>query len=270
MNLQRHPLSALFGDITDQELSDLAMDIKVRGQDQPGTLYDGMILDGWHRYLACEIAGKKFKCEPLKKGVDPVVFVIGRNVFRRHLTALQRASIVVKCYEWKKPGIEAQRLTQAKAETVSALAESKTNAEMAAIAGTTDRTIRAAKKAEIEGLGDAVRAGTVTQKDILPRKKLVPKSDTKLAARVLELEAEAEVANQKMSAQDEMLADYAELKAQNETMAKILEEAHGKQMTAALAEIKRQREVIRILEERIRGLQGERNMAIKAAKRAKK
>jgi hypothetical protein len=53
-------------------------------------LLDGMVLDGWHRYLACAKAGVEFKAMNFD-GADPVAFVISRNLHRRHLTPSQRA-----------------------------------------------------------------------------------------------------------------------------------------------------------------------------------
>lgn len=275
MNYERHPLSALFGDITDDELSELAMDIKNNGQFTPGTICDGLILDGWHRYLACQIAGCKFKADTLKKDVDPVAFVISRNVFRRHLTALQRTSIVIKCHEWKKPGNQQSKSVSATESSTPKPAPGAglSEKELAALAGASERTVRIAKKAEREGLGDAVRAGEVTKEDIVPRvtqRKPTPPIDAGYAQKILELEATVEEHTTTIASLEEMLTDYETLKQENDTMTKVLAESHDKQMPAALAEIKRLNEFVRVLEERICGLQGERNMAIKAAKRANK
>ena len=54
---EQHPLSAAFPAMPEVDLEALAEDIKAHGQREPGLLHEGMVLDGWHRYLACEKAG---------------------------------------------------------------------------------------------------------------------------------------------------------------------------------------------------------------------
>jgi hypothetical protein len=64
-SLQQHPLSAAFPSMPPVELEALAMDIEAHGQREPGVLFEGMVLDGWHRYVACGKAGVEFKARRL-------------------------------------------------------------------------------------------------------------------------------------------------------------------------------------------------------------
>jgi hypothetical protein len=57
--LPPHPFAALFPELPPEELTQLARDIKERGQLEPIILYKGVILDGRNRYRACQIAGVK-------------------------------------------------------------------------------------------------------------------------------------------------------------------------------------------------------------------
>jgi hypothetical protein len=92
--LHQHPLSAAFPSMPEKEIEALTLDIEAHGQRESGVLLDGMVLDGWHRYLACDKLGVQFKAKDFD-GADPVAFVISKNLHRRHLTASQRAAAVV-------------------------------------------------------------------------------------------------------------------------------------------------------------------------------
>jgi hypothetical protein len=83
--------------MTDEEYATLVADIKANGLQNEIILYDGMILDGRHRYLACLAAG----VPPVTlygNGwiTDPAAYVISVNFQRRHLTAKQKRDALVK------------------------------------------------------------------------------------------------------------------------------------------------------------------------------
>ena len=48
--LKQHPLSAAFPPMTDSAFADFRADIAANGLRDPITLYNGEVLDGWHRY----------------------------------------------------------------------------------------------------------------------------------------------------------------------------------------------------------------------------
>ena len=64
--------------------------------------YDGSVLDGWHRYTIANLLG--LELDVREYDGDPVQWVIGRNLHRRHLTALQRASCVSAAIGWAGQG----------------------------------------------------------------------------------------------------------------------------------------------------------------------
>ena len=93
-----HDLCLLFPPADDKTLDEMAADIKENGLSEPIYLYEGKILDGRNRYLACERA----KVKPTFKeyvGEDPLSFVISKNLYRRHLTDSQRAMLARKILE---------------------------------------------------------------------------------------------------------------------------------------------------------------------------
>ena len=59
IQLEPHPLAALFPPIPDDELQALADDIRAHGQREPVLTYEGKILDGWNRVRACRLIGRK-------------------------------------------------------------------------------------------------------------------------------------------------------------------------------------------------------------------
>jgi hypothetical protein len=93
-----HPIADLFPMMTDEELANVAADIKANGLLHPIVVdKDGVLLDGRNRDRACEIAG----IEPatvLFEGDDPRGYIIANNISRRHLTKGQQAMAVAMIY----------------------------------------------------------------------------------------------------------------------------------------------------------------------------
>lgn len=106
--MEVHPVADLFPMLADDELAELAADIKTHGLHEPLWLYDDpqlglVLLDGRNRLAACKIAG----VEPTTRkytGDTPWQFAISENVRRRHLTTGQQASIAYRSL----PGITAE------------------------------------------------------------------------------------------------------------------------------------------------------------------
>ena len=99
---QPHPLAALFPELPPEELTELARDIKVRGQLEPIIIHKGLILDGRNRYLACQKAGVKpqtVEYDPKATKRSPEELVLSRNLRRRHLSGGQKAAIAL---EWSE------------------------------------------------------------------------------------------------------------------------------------------------------------------------
>jgi hypothetical protein len=117
-----HPVADLFPMLPDDELRDLAEDIKARGQLQPIVLDKaGAILDGRNRFAACKLAG----VEPefvAYEGDDPDGYALAVNISRRHMTKGQQAIVVARsCLVSKQKmrdaasqhGVTAGRIAQA-------------------------------------------------------------------------------------------------------------------------------------------------------------
>ncbi len=93
--LSLHPACKLFPQLPKDELRALAADIKNNGLQNSIVLYEGQILDGRNRWLACKIAKVKPTFVQWNGSGSPVAWVISENLVRRHLTSSQRAVIAL-------------------------------------------------------------------------------------------------------------------------------------------------------------------------------
>lgn len=91
---EQHPIAIALmpGGMNEEEFDALCEDVEQRGILMPATLYEGKVLDGWHRYRAHRRTGK-----PLiyvnYEGNDPSGYVAACNVLRRKLSSLQKALV---------------------------------------------------------------------------------------------------------------------------------------------------------------------------------
>ena len=91
---EQHPLAIALmpGGMDDPEFEAFCEDIAQRGILFPGTLYEGKVLDGWHRYRASHRTGTRMKFVEYE-GNDPAGYIAAVNVLRRKLSSLQRALV---------------------------------------------------------------------------------------------------------------------------------------------------------------------------------
>lgn len=98
-----HEAADVFPMLQEDELKELAEDIKANGQHQPIIIKDGVLIDGRNRLAACKIAGVEPIVQELD-GQDPVAYILSANINRRHLTKGQRAMAVAMIYPEKGRG----------------------------------------------------------------------------------------------------------------------------------------------------------------------
>lgn len=151
--MKQHKLSAAFPAMTPAEFAALVEDIRANGQRNPIIVFEGCVLDGWHRLRACIEADREpaFADYP---GQDPAGYVLSTNLHRRHLSASQRAGAIVACNEWRSNGERTQLRNVAEL--------SQTAKQMAEVAQVSTRTIESAKVAQSAGFGDDVRDGKIS------------------------------------------------------------------------------------------------------------
>jgi ParB-like chromosome segregation protein Spo0J len=229
MKYEQHPLSAAFPPMTPEEFQSLQSSINENGVLNPITIYEGMVLDGWHRYQAALELGMECPEAELEDWIDPKDFVLAQNKNRRHITAAQLAMATTAVYEWYPNGVTSRSAPGAELH--------KTSAELAEISGTSERTINQAKavlKNASPEVQDAVKSGKIGLKKAqaiakLPKdeqsaaidKPIAPErprltedygpNEAELKAMELAEQADRELLNKMLEADDAMALLHAEV-----------------------------------------------------------
>lgn len=176
--MKQHPLSAAFPAMPEDEYNALKDSITDIGVQNPITLFEGMVLDGWHRWTAANELG--MECPTVELGdTDPQSFVIAQNKARRHIQQGQIALAVAAVYKWR-PGAGRPEKNSAPGAELP-----KTTAEMAAVAGVGTRTMEQAKAVEAKAapkVKEAVKAGEISVKRGAEIAKLPAKEQAKALA----------------------------------------------------------------------------------------
>lgn len=218
MTLQRHELSSAFPDLEEPAFYELQEDIKANGLRNPITLYDNKVIDGWHRLRACMNLG----LEPVLTELDgdPVDFVIGQNIHRRHLTASQRAMALATCNAWRGIGSNQHDKLSYQYDTSLSIRELADKAKVSKV--TAQRAKQVSQKGT-EDIKEQVKKGAMTLAQAVqvvdgdkPRKAPKPpagddelkKAYQKLAKDYDALQARYDDLNEQY---EETLGNYAEL-----------------------------------------------------------
>ena len=105
-----HPVCTKIPWMDKPEFLGLVDDIKQNGLLDPIIRHDGKIVDGKHRLAACLIAGVKPRFVEWDGQGSLPSWIVSKNLFRRHLTASQRAAFAVNLLpELRKDAKERQR-----------------------------------------------------------------------------------------------------------------------------------------------------------------
>lgn len=149
----QHPLSSCFPSMPPDEFQVLLDSISVIGLQNPITIFDGQVIDGWHRYRACRELGVECLMEELVD-MDPRDFVLAQNKARRHITASQLAIATAAVYQHQWSSRGANQHTSIRLEG----GPSKTNSDIAAVAGVAVRSIERAKAVQANGCPEVIEA----------------------------------------------------------------------------------------------------------------
>jgi len=162
MKYEQHPLSAAFPRMNDEDFQLLKDSIESIGVQNPITLHQGMIIDGWHRYTAAEEVGMDCPTVQLLD-IDPKDFVLAQNKHRRHITVAQMAMAANAVFNWKN------------ISTVPGTVRTDDLKEIAKSAGVSLSTIEKARQltnTASQEVQDAVNSGEIGLKKALSISKL--------------------------------------------------------------------------------------------------
>lgn len=263
--LTLHPLCTLFPRLAGDEFAALVADIHAHGLRQPIVLHDGMVLDGGNRYRACLDAGVEPRFVPFE-GVSAVAFVLSANLHRRHLSPGQQAAIVASAQDW------AQAQPASRPEKAGNVAGLSTVADRAAQSGASERTQRMADK--------VAKADPELARQVAHGEMSLPQALARVSPPVAAPAAVPKVAATSAPDLDggpdgEGVADYgpsadelAEQARQHDADLAAVELVLGSDapLAAAVAQVRKLTEQVRILQERVNGLTNEAAQAVRLAK----
>ena len=183
-----HPFADHLPLLSDQEMKDLAADIKQNGQRLPVIRCNGLIIDGRNRLKACEIAGVepniRDREDVLKTDADVARFIISINLSRRHVLPAERAAMAVELLDAIKKEDE-----RAAAEKVKAK-ESKGDKKEGPAAKPRTKSEQVAEAAKLTGSSKSAiyEASKIKQED--PKKfEEIKKGEKSLTQAKKEIEA---------------------------------------------------------------------------------
>ena len=184
MKYEQHPIGKIMPRMTEEQYQALKADITKNGLLFPITLYENMVLDGWHRYQACEELHIDAKTSEYK-GDSPVGFIVGAST-RRDLTAEQKATLAVEILPLLEKEAKSRHIRRDVdiGNVGSEPTKSVRSREKAAkLTGSSDKSVQFAKKVkkELPEEYEKMKAGKTTFKAVknaLYKKKESEKKST--------------------------------------------------------------------------------------------
>lgn len=270
----RHPLSAAFPDMTPEEWDGLCEDIKTNGLKDAVIMYEGQVLDGWHRVQVCQTLGIEPRTREFPPDRDAGAYVISKNIHRRSLTASQRAAAVLAVRdirpagnpefqsffgEPKKPENPSKNAGSGNCTTVVQLDDA------ASEAGVSISTMKDANTAKKAGKLDEVRSGqkSASQAAKEAREEKKPKQQAeKKPTKVEKLNAKLEEYRARISDLEQSIDDL------NDELR--IAQAAEMEETEQVSEIRKLQGYIRTLESQCREYQNEANQWKREAKALRK
>lgn len=148
--LPTHATAELIPAMAAADFAELKADIAAHGLQVPVKVMDGKIVDGRHRYRACQELGVEAQIEIVDDIEDAVGYVISLNVTRRHLSESQRAMIAGRIATRERGEYDRGKSAN--------LQNKKTEAEAAEMLNVSPRGVSSSKKVLEHGIEELIAA----------------------------------------------------------------------------------------------------------------
>jgi D-alanyl-D-alanine carboxypeptidase len=185
-----HDAANIFPMMPDDQLKQLAEDIRKNGQREPVVYYQDKVLDGRNRIKACELLGiEPDTCEiDDDDKFDPIAYVVSVNLHRRHLNETQRADAAATVRRMYEPAAkERQRKSKGRGKKgpenlpdLNAEGNGDTRDQVGAMFNVSGKLVDAATTVHEHGssaLKEAVKRGDVAVSRAAKVAKTVPKQE---------------------------------------------------------------------------------------------
>lgn len=177
--MKAHPIANVWPMLDDDNLDELADDIRQQGQLQPIWTFDGMILDGRNRFEAC----RRAEIKPIimeYRGDEPTAFAVSLNDRRRHMGKSALAAVAAELEPFfaedaarrrketeGRPKKDSAKLTEKLPQVSSQPRALMAREEAAKSVGVNDRYVQDAKKVKAEApeVFERLKAGKITLQD---------------------------------------------------------------------------------------------------------
>lgn len=179
-DLPVHPAAEVFPMLPDDELDELAEDIRTNGLRHPLLVKDGQLVDGRNRREACRRAG----IEPTTaevNGIEVEALILSENIARRHLGKSQRAMAVAMLYPDPEKGGRGQKSFVAEEFGTGRLSMART-----VLRASRDDALAVLAGASLDAAYKNVKDGETRREDESRRRAALHATDVDLAARVEE------------------------------------------------------------------------------------
>ncbi len=198
-----HPICLLIPSADEEELQDLTDDIRAHGLIDPIVLFEGMILDGRNRAVACERARVAPRYVQFGGGrEDALILVISHNLKRRQLTKQAVADALVAAEDFNlNYTLAVAEKEAAESQSVIKITEPRTASSRKlaqAVGGVVSHAmIAATRKVKEKGepeLQEAVKRGRIGVQDAAKAADLPPEQQKAIAVSPKPRRAAAEAA----------------------------------------------------------------------------
>lgn len=142
--IESHEIAKLFPLMSEEEIAELAEDIRANGLREPIVLYKNQILDGRNRYRACLKAEVEPQFTDYGGAEDRLLeYVISKNLRRRHLTVIQIALLAFDLVPYyTEAALIRKRVGRGGMSAEQELERGKTAERVGAIVGCSADTVR--------------------------------------------------------------------------------------------------------------------------------